>query len=168
MEVHVARADITNMPVDAIVNPTNSRGTMENSVGTVIRKFGGDEIQTALMSKAPLAVGAALVTEGRDLPAKWIIHTPVTAEPDEKLEVENIRRAARAALLAADANKYSVVAIPGMYSGNDVPLAEAARAIVEEIRAHKRTFPETVYLVDDDPDMVEAFEDSLEHAQQPL
>jgi len=168
MEVHVARADITNMPVDAIVNPTNSRGTMENAVGLVIRKFGGEEIQTALMSKAPLAVGAALVTEGRDLPAKWIIHTPVMKEPDEKLEVENIRRAARAALLASDANKYAVIAIPGIYSGSDVPLAEAARAIVEEIRAHKRAFPDTIYLVDDDPDMVEAFEDSLEHAQQPL
>ena len=168
MEVHVARADITNMPVDAIVNPTNSRGTMDNRTGQVILKFGGEGIQTALMSKAPLAIGAALVTEGQDLPAKWIIHTPVTSEPDEKLEVENIRRAARAALLAADANKYTVIAIPGIFCGADVPLAEAARAIIEEIRAHKRSFPVTIYLVDDDINMIEAFEDSLEHAQQPL
>lgn len=166
MEVHVARADITNMPVDAIVNPVNSRGSMDSPVGSSIVEFGGEEIQSAVMSKAPLAIGAALVTEAGDLPAKWIIHVPNILEPEDRLEVENIRRAARAALLAANANKYKVLAFPGMFQGSEVPLAEAARAIVEEIRGHKREFPETIYLVDDDVDMVEAFEDALDDGLQ--
>ena len=45
---------------------------------------------------------------------------------------------------------------------------EAARAIVEEIRAHKRPFPETVYLVDNNDEMVDAFTDALRNAQQNL
>jgi O-acetyl-ADP-ribose deacetylase (regulator of RNase III) len=164
MEVHVARADITNVPVDAVVCPLNKRGEMTGRIAARIKEFGGDDIQKAVLSKAPLAIGAALVTEAGDLPAKWIIHVANRDEPTDKLEVENIRRAARAALLAADANKLEVLAIPAMPAA-DIPDEEAARAIVEEIRAHKGSFPETIYLVDQDPDLVEAFEIALENAQ---
>ena len=45
MQVHVAQADITNLPVDAIVNPANSLGIMGGGVGGIIRRAGGDEIQ---------------------------------------------------------------------------------------------------------------------------
>lgn len=165
MEVHVAHADITNMPVDAIVCPHNKRGEMSDPIAARIRKFGGEDIQKVVASKAPLAIGAALITEAGDLPAKWIIHVANRDEPTDKLEVENIRRAARAVLLAADASKLEVLAIPAMPAA-DVPDEEAARAIVEEIRSHKGSFPETIYLVDEDRDLVEAFEIALENAQQ--
>lgn len=163
MEVHVAQADITNMPVDAVVCPHNQRGEMSDPIAAQIRKYGGDDIQKVVSSKAPLAIGAALVTEAGDLPAKWIIHVANRDEPTDKIEVENIRRAARAALLAADANKLQVVAFPAMPAA-DVPGEESARAIVEEIRSHKGSFPETIYLVDEDPDNVESFEIALENA----
>lgn len=166
MEVHVAQADITNLPVDAVVSPLNSRGEMTSKVASKIRKFGGEEIQTVVASKAPLAIGAALVTESGDLPASWIIHVANRATANDKLETENVRRATRAALLAADASKYSVVAIPGMHGASEVPIEEIARAIVEEIRDHKKPFPETIYLVDESAEMVEAFENALEIAQQ--
>ncbi len=47
-------------------------------------------------------------------------------------------------------------------------MEEAARAIVEEIRAHKRACPETIYLVDTDAEMVDTFEDALRNAVQNL
>jgi O-acetyl-ADP-ribose deacetylase (regulator of RNase III) len=167
MQVHVAQADITNMPVDAIVNPANSRGIMGGGVAGAILRFGGEEIQAEAMAAAPIAIGAALVTTAGKLPARAVIHAPTMEEPGMKTEAENVRRAARAALIAADANKHQVVAIPGMGTGvGGVPFEDAARAIVEEIRAHKRAFPETVYLVDRSPDMVEAFEEALRNAQQ--
>lgn len=134
----------------------------------MIRRHGGDEIQAEAMSKAPIAVGAALVTAAGQLPAKHIIHVPTMEEPGEKIGVENVRRATRAALIAAYANKYQVVAIPGMGTDTDVggvAFDEAARAIVEEIRAHKKSFPETIYLVDSSAEMVMAFEDALRNAQ---
>lgn len=166
MQVHVAQADIFNIPVEAIVNPANSRGIMGGGIAGLIRRHGGDDIQAAAMSKAPIAIGAALVTPAGQLPAKHVIHVPTMTEPGEKIGAENVRRATRAALIAANANKYQTIAIPGM--GTDVagvPVEEAARAIVEEIRAHKKDFPETIYLVDPSEAMVEAFEEALRNAQ---
>ncbi len=166
MQVHVAQAEVAELPVDAIVNPANSQGIMGGGIAGRIRRLGGDEIQAEAMRRAPIAVGAALVTGAGSLPAKHVIHVPTMEEPGMRIGVENIRRAARAALIAAHANKFQVVGIPGM--GTDVggvAIDEAARAIVEEIRAHKKNFPETIYLVDPSPEMVSAFEDALRNAQ---
>jgi len=169
VQVHVAQADISSLPVDAIVNPANSMGIMGGGVSGHIRRQGGDSIQAEAMKKAPIAVGAALVTHGGSLPAKHVIHVPTMEEPGMKIGVENIRRAARAALIAANANKFAAVGIPGL--GTDVggvAFEEAARAIVEEIRAHKRAFPEVIWLVDTSDEMVAAFEEALHNAQLGL
>lgn len=165
MQVHVAQAELANLPVDAIVNPGNSRGIMGGGISAAIRLAGGDDIQAEAMDKAPIAVGAALVTHAGDLPAKHVIHVPTMEEPGEIIGVENIRRAARAALIAANANQFQVIGIPGMGGIAGVPPEDAARAIVEELRAHRKSFPETIYLVDTDMDMVHAFEEALQNAQ---
>ncbi len=169
MQVHVAQADITNLPVDAIVNPANSMGIMGGGVAGVIRRTGGDDIQTEAMACAPIAIGAAAITTSGTLPAGCVIHVPTMEEPGQQITAENIRRAARAALIAASANQFEVIAIPGMGAGmGGVPPADAARAIVEEIRAHKKPHPSTIYLVDKNPEMISAFEDALRNAQQGL
>jgi O-acetyl-ADP-ribose deacetylase (regulator of RNase III) len=49
-----------------------------------------------------------------------------------------------------------------------VPVDEAARAIVEEVRAHRRPNPETIYLVDTNEYMIAALEDALRNAQANL
>jgi O-acetyl-ADP-ribose deacetylase (regulator of RNase III) len=86
-----------------------------------------------------------------------------------QIGAENVRRAARAALIASDRMQFKMIAFPGMgVDLGNVPMDEAARAIVEEIRAHKRPFPETIYLVDTNQDMVDTFEDALRNAQQNL
>lgn len=169
MQVHVAQADITTLPVDAIVNPANSQGIMGGGAAFAIRRAGGDEIQAEAMARAPIAIGAALITTGGKLPAAHVIHVPLMEEPGQLVGAENVRRAARAALLAANHSKLSVIAIPGMGTGvGGVPFDEAARAIVEEIRAHKKPYPETVYLVDVNASMVDAFEVALHNAQHGL
>jgi O-acetyl-ADP-ribose deacetylase len=169
MQVHVATADLVTVPVDAIVNPGNSMGIMGGGMSGHIRRVGGDVIQHDAMARAPIAVGAAIITGAGTLPCKFIIHAPIMDEPGMKVPAENVRRAARAALIAADVKQFKVVAFSGMgVDQGDVPMDEAARAIVEEIRAHKRTFPETIYLVDTDADMVDTFEDALRNAVQNL
>ena len=169
MQVHVAKAEIWTLPVDAIVNPANSLGIMGGGIGGALRRQGGDVIQQAAMAAAPIAVGAALVTTAGQLPAKHIIHVPTMEEPGMKIGAENVRRAARAALIAADRNSLKVIAIPGIGTDlGDVPIDEAARAIVEEIRAHRRPFPETIYLVDMNDYMIMSLEDALRNAQANL
>jgi O-acetyl-ADP-ribose deacetylase (regulator of RNase III) len=169
VQVHVARAELWTLPVDAVVNPANSLGIMGGGIGGTLRRQGGDAIQQAAMAAAPIAVGAAIVTTAGQLPAKHVIHVPTMEEPGMKIGAENVRRAARAALIAADRNSFKVIAIPGIGTDlGDVPVDEAARAIVEEIRAHRRPNPETIYLVDTSEDMVFALEEALRNAQANL
>ncbi len=169
MQVHIARADLWTLPVDAIVNPSNSLGIMGGGIGGSLRKQGGDIIQQQAMQSAPIAVGAALVTTAGQLPAKNVIHVPTMEEPGMKIGAENVRRAARAALIAADRNHFKVIAMPGIGTDlGEVPCDEAARAIVEEIRAHRRPNPETIYLVDQNQEMVDALEEALRNAQANL
>jgi O-acetyl-ADP-ribose deacetylase (regulator of RNase III) len=169
MQVHVAQADITNLPVDAIVNPANSRGEMGGGLSATIVEFGGDEIQIEARAAAPIAVGAAVVTTAGQLPARAVIHAPTVEEPGQRTGPEQIRRAARAALLACAAKGYNVIAIPGMGAGaGGVPAEDVARAIVEEIRSHRKPHPETIYLVDTRREMVEAFEEALRQAQSTM
>ena len=169
MQVHVARAEIWTLPVDAIVNPANSMGIMGGGLSGAIRRHGGDVIQQAAMSAAPIAVGAALVTTAGQLPCRHVVHVPTMEEPGQKISAENVRRAARAALIASDVNHFKVIAIPGIGTDlGDVPIEEAVRAIVEELRAHKRPNPETIYLVDPQPAVINAFEEALRNAQQTL
>jgi O-acetyl-ADP-ribose deacetylase (regulator of RNase III) len=169
MQVHVAQADITKLPVDAIVNPANSLGIMGGGISGAIRRTGGDVIQSEAMQRAPIAIGAAVVTTAGTLPARCVIHVPTKEEPGIKIGTENVRRAARAALVATVVNEFEVIAIPGIGHGiSGVPPGEAARAIVEELRAHRKQFPTTVYLVDNDPVMVNAFHEAWNNAQYSL
>ena len=169
MQVHVARSELWSLPVDAVVNPANSLGIMGGGIGGTLRRQGGDMIQQQAMAAAPIAVGAALVTTAGQLPAKNVIHAPTMEEPGMKIGVENVRRATRAAMIAADRNGFKTIAIPGIGTDlGDVPVDEAARAIVEEIRAHRRPNPETIYLVDQNEQMIFALEDALRNAQSNL
>ena len=169
MQIHVAKSELWSMPVDAVVNPANSLGIMGGGIGGSLRRQGGDVIQQAAMAAAPIAVGAAIVTTAGQLPSKNVIHVPTMEEPGMQIGAENVRRAARAALIAADRNSFKVIAIPGIGTDlGNVPIDEAARAIVEEIRAHRRPCPETIYLVDMNDGMIAALEDALRNAQANL
>lgn len=144
-------------------------GIMGGGISGTLRRQGGDVIQQAAMAASPIAVGAAIVTTAGQLPARHVIHVPTMEEPGMKIGAENVRRAARAALIAADRNNFKTIAIPGIGTDlGDVPAEEAARAIVEEIRAHRRPNPETIYLVDTSEEMLFSLEDALRNAQANL
>lgn len=161
------KAEVTTLAVDGIVNPTNSLCIMNSGLSGAIRRGAGAAIEQQAQLKAPLAVGAAIVTKGGGLPAKHIIHAPIIAEPGQRVITENVRRAARVSLLAADAYKLKTIAFPAIgVDLGDVAPEEATRAIVEEIRAHRRPFPEHVILATSDHYVGQAFEDALRNAQQ--
>jgi O-acetyl-ADP-ribose deacetylase (regulator of RNase III) len=142
---------------------------MNAGVALAVKEKGGDEIEASAVERAPIAIGAATVAPAGRLPSKNVILVPVTSAPGEPTTTEELRRAIRAALVAANVNRLKVIALPGMGTGGGgIALSEAARAMVEELRGHKKAFPETAYLVDTEKTMVEAFEIALENAQQGL
>src|SRR5213595_914231 len=147
MQIHLAKSDITTMAVDAVVNPANSMGIMGGGVAAALSR---------------IAVGAAVVTNAGKLFAKQVIHAPTMEQPGMKVGVENVRRATRAALLAAARLEIEVLAIPGMGTGlGGVDPADAARAMVDELRAHRQPKPATVYLVDIDDEILLCLEEAL-------
>ena len=162
MQIHLAKSDITEMAVDAVVNPANSLGIMGGGVAGALSRRGGPSIQKEAMSLAPIAVGAAVVTNAGTLWAKHVIHAPTMEEPGSKVGVENVRRATRAALLAAAHHGFEVIALPGMGTGLcGVDPGDAARAIVDELRAHRQPKPTTVYLVDLRDEILSHLEEAL-------
>ncbi len=163
MQVHLAKSDITDMAVDAVVSPANSLGIMGGGVAGALSRKGGPLIQREAMSLAPIAVGAAVVTNAGHLWAKNIIHAPTMEEPGQKVVVESVRRAMRAALLAAAQRGFEVIAVPGLGTGlGGADPADAARAMVNELRAHRQANPSTVWLVDTNDQILAHLEEALQ------
>ena len=168
MQIHVAKSDLADMTVDAVVNPANSQGLMRGGVAAAIMARGGKQIEDEAVSSAPIAVGAAVVTTGGSLPARHVIHAPTMEEPGQRIGVESVRRATRAALIAAARSNFQTIAMPGMGTGvGGVPIDEAARAMVDELRAHKQPLPTTIYLVATSDILLQAFDAALKNAVLP-
>jgi O-acetyl-ADP-ribose deacetylase len=165
MQIHIAKADITEMAVDAVVNPANSMGIMGGGVAGALSRKGGPSIQKEAMSLAPIAIGAAVVTSAGKLWTKFVIHAPTMEEPGVKVGIESARRSIRAALIAAAHRGFDVIAMPGMGTGlGGLDHAEAARVIVDELRAHRQPKPSTVYLVDLNDDYLACLEEAWRSA----
>jgi O-acetyl-ADP-ribose deacetylase (regulator of RNase III) len=168
MVIHVAVGDITQLTVDAIVSPSNSLGIMIGGIAGQIREAGGPTIEEELRASAPIAVGAAVVTGAGDLFCKNVIHVPTMEEPGMKIGVESVRRATRAALLAAARYGHQSIAFPAIGAGvGGVPFDEAVRAIVDELRVHRQPTPQTVWLMATRPELVPPYEEALRMASQP-
>jgi O-acetyl-ADP-ribose deacetylase (regulator of RNase III) len=119
-------------------------------------------VEEEVIQSAPIAVGAAVVTEAGALDAQFLIHVPTVDAEGDKIGVENIRRATRAGLLAATHYKMERIAIPGFgYGEVGVPYDEAARAIIDEVRAYRGNHPEMIALIDEDEIMLAAFKQEL-------
>ncbi len=85
--------DITKLDVDAIVNPANTSLQMGGGVcGAIFSAAGADRLQVACDSLAPIKTGEAVVTQGFDLPAKYIIHTAGPVYRDGKHGEEALLR----------------------------------------------------------------------------
>ena len=166
MQVHVVLADVVELPVDAIVVPTDSSGQMTAGLALAARVRAGEEVEREVVQCAPIAVGAAVVTAGGGLWAKHVIHVPIVEEPGLKITIEAVRRATRAALLAASAHSLNVVAVPFMgRRPSELTNAETARAMVDELRAHRHPFPSTIYLADPVREIACLYEEALRAGQ---
>lgn len=159
MKITIKQADITELEVDAIVNAANSYGYMGGGVAGAIKRKGGQEIEMEAVSFAPIPIGHAVITTAGKLPCRHVIHAPTMEQPAQKIDVGNVKEAAKAALECADENNLKVIAIPGMGTGvGGVPKDKAAAAMLEVIVNFEPDSLEEVILCDTGKDMVKAFE----------
>ncbi len=165
VEISICTDPWETVEVDAFVCPTNSEGRLSEYPGSKIRKLAGIDVETPVAQHAPIAVGAAVVTEAGNMRAKHLVHVPDTDVPGGKVRVEDVLRATAAALVACEVKGFSSLAIPLMGAfETGIPAEEAARAIHGEVRAFRATRPMRVLLLARDMDELEVFEMAIEAA----
>lgn len=129
------KGDITKEACDAIVNPANSLGIMGGGVALAIKKAGGEEIEKEARKKAPIPLGKAVATRAGKLKCKFVIHAPTMERPAEKIPLENVKLATKAALSLAKKLGVKSIAFPGMGTGvGGIKPEDAAKAMVEECK----------------------------------
>lgn len=155
MKITILQGDITNLQADAIVNAANSYGYMGGGVAGAIKRIGGQEIEMEAVSKAPIPVGFAVITNAGRLKCRHVIHSSTMEQPASIIDVGNVSEATRAALECADENGLKRIAIPGLGTGvGGVPKEKAAKAMIEAIVNFDEKSLEEVVLVDKDKEMV--------------
>lgn len=75
MPFEIVRNDMTKMKVDAVVNPTDSRLSGAGGLDMAIHRAAGPRLDAACRALGHLEPGEAKLTEGYDLPARYVIHT---------------------------------------------------------------------------------------------
>lgn len=115
LDVRVAR--IETLAVDAIVNPANSALAPGGGADGAIRAAAGPDLKPLLDRAGGLAEGAALVTPGFRLPARWILHTvaPIWRGTDARATV--LAQCYASCLEAAAELNLRTVAFPAIGAG---------------------------------------------------
>jgi O-acetyl-ADP-ribose deacetylase (regulator of RNase III) len=137
MPFTIIRNDITKLDVDAIVNPTDTKLQMGDGVcGLIFSAAGADRLQNACDDLAPIETGEAVITQGFDLPAKYIIHTAVPVYRDGEHEEKTLLRSCYTnALKLAKTRNCESIAFPLISGGvYGYPKAEAFRIATAAIR----------------------------------
>jgi O-acetyl-ADP-ribose deacetylase len=136
--LQAAQGDITAERVDAVVNAANRGLRGGGGVdGAIHRAAGAERLQAACRAIGECPPGHAVVTEGFDLPARFIIHTvgPVWRDGTAG-EPETLAACYRNALRVADEVGGRTVAFPAISTGvYGYPLGLAAEVAVTTARA---------------------------------
>jgi O-acetyl-ADP-ribose deacetylase (regulator of RNase III) len=136
--LEAAAGDITIERVDAVVNAANRQLRGGGGVdGAIHRAAGADRLQAACRAIGECPPGQAVVTDGFDLPARFIIHTvgPVWRGGTEG-ESEILAACYRNSLAVADKMATHSVAFPAIATGvYGYPPEEAAAIAVTTVGA---------------------------------
>lgn len=151
--IEIVRADITTLPVDAIVNAANSALRGGGGVDGAIHRAAGPGLLAELRRYDHCAPGDAVLTGGHALPARFVIHAvgPVW-HGGMHHEPGLLRRAyERSFALARTDDAIRSIAFPAISTGvYGYPKLEAAMIAVDVMRRHAPHFDRVVACLFDD------------------
>lgn len=156
-ELTLARGDITEQEVDAVVNAANSSLLGGGGVDGAIHRRGGPEILAdcrrlrASRYGGGLPTGQAVATTAGRLPARWVIHTvgPVWSASEDRSD--QLASCYRESLRVADELGARTVAFPAVSAGiYGWPLDDAARIAVGVVREADTAVQEVRFVLFDE------------------
>lgn len=149
MPLKIVRNDITKMAVDAIVDPTNCALRGDGGLDAAIHRAAGPGLEAACAALGGCKTGEAKVTEGFDLPCKYIIHTVGPVWRGGLFgEKRQLTACYQSALALAKAHGCTSVAFPLISAAtNGYPRAKALRVAVDAIAGFLLENEMEVYIV---------------------
>jgi O-acetyl-ADP-ribose deacetylase (regulator of RNase III) len=148
--IQLLEADITTLEVDAIVNAANTSLLGGGGVDGAIHRAAGRELVEECRELRGCATGAAKITKGYKLPAKYVIHTPGPVwQGGNHGERELLASCYRSCLTLARDHGLATIAFPGISTGVfRFPQRDAADIALATIAEHLRanSLPERVIL----------------------
>ena len=138
----IVTADITRLPVDAIVNAANSSLLGGGGVDGAIHRAAGPELLAACRPLGGCPTGEARITPGFKLPARWVIHTvgPVWRGGDQG-EPELLAACYRNAFVLARQRSLGSIAFPAISTGvYGYPKRSATEIALVAMRRERHNF----------------------------
>jgi O-acetyl-ADP-ribose deacetylase (regulator of RNase III) len=146
--IEIRQGDLTKLEVDAIVNAANSSLLGGGGVDGAIHRAAGPELLQECRTIGGCPTGAARITRGYKLPARFVIHTvgPVySGRPHDKTLLTACYQ--NSLKLAAD-NNLTSMAFPAISCGvYGYPIEEACKIAVDTVCTFLRTHPSMAQVI---------------------
>jgi O-acetyl-ADP-ribose deacetylase len=146
MDIDIVLSDITELRVDAIVNAANCSLLGGGGVDGAIHRKAGPKLLMECRKTGGCSTGAAVMTNGYNLPSTYVIHTvgPVWHGGGYN-ERQLLSQCYFNSLSLADKNKLKTIVFPAISAGvYRFPAEIAARIAVSSVREWKGAFPQKV------------------------